>query len=127
MTIPNNMMTPKEQAEIVVKTLDDKRGRNIKLLRTADVTVLADYFVICTATSTTQIKTLADAVEAALEARGETKLHREGYRSGSWVLLDFGCVVAHLFMEEARQFYNLERLWADAEEIDISALLSPGE
>lgn len=121
------MMTPKEIAEIAVKALDAKNAHDLKLLRTTDVTVLADYFVICTASSSTQIKTLADAVEAALEAAGETKLHREGYRGGSWVLLDFGCVVIHLFMEEARQFYNLERLWADAEEIDISGLLEPVE
>ena len=116
------MNTPKQIAEAAVRALDDKNARDLKLLRTTDVTVLADYFVICTATSTTQIKTLADAAEAALEAMGETKLHREGYRGGSWVLLDFGCVVIHLFMEEARQFYNLERLWADAEEISLDSL-----
>ena len=121
------MLTPKEIAEAAVRALDAKNARELKLLRTTDVTVLADYFVICTAASTTQIKTLADACEAALEAVGETKLHREGYRNGSWVLLDFGCVVIHLFMEEARQFYNLERLWSDAEEIDVSGLLGPAE
>ncbi|MBE6913661.1 MAG: ribosome silencing factor [Ruminococcaceae bacterium] len=120
-------MTPKEIAELIVKTLDRKMAHDIKLLRTTDVTVLADYFVLCTATSTTQIKTLADETEAVMEAHGEPKLHREGYRSGGWVLLDFGCVVVHLFMDETRAFYNLERLWADAEEIDISALLCPGE
>lgn len=119
------MMTPKEIAELIVKTLDAKMAQDLKLLRTTDVTVLADYFVICTATSTTQIKTLADEVEAVLEAHGENKLHREGYRSGGWVLIDYGCVVVHLFMEEARQFYNLERLWADAEEINLSALIGP--
>ena len=118
------MMTPKEIAEQIVKTLDGKMAHDLKLLRTTDVTVLADYFVICTATSTTQIKTLADEVEAVMEAKGETKLHREGYRSGGWVLIDFGCVVVHIFMEEARQFYNLERHWADAEEIDISTIIA---
>ena len=116
-------MTPKEIAEQIVRTLDGKMAHDLKLLRTTDVTVLADYFVICTATSTTQIKTLADEVEAVMEAKGETKLHREGYRSGGWVLIDFGCVVVHIFMEEARQFYNLERHWADAEEIDISTII----
>ena len=119
------MMTPNEIAELIVKTLDGKMADDIKLLRTTDVTVLADFFVICTARSTTQIKTLADEVEAVLEAHGENKLHREGYRSGGWVLLDYGCVIVHLFMDESRKFFNLERLWADAEEIDISALLSP--
>lgn len=117
------MMTPNQVAELIVKTLDGKMAHDIKLLRTTDVTVLADYFVICTATSTTQIKTLADEVEAVLENAGEPKLHREGYRGGGWVLIDFGCVVVHLFMDEARQFYNLERLWANAEEIDISTIV----
>ena len=119
------MMTPKEIAEIIVSTLDGKKAEDIKLLRTTDVTVLADYFVICTANSTTQIKTMADEVEAVLEARGENPLHREGYRSGGWVLIDFGCVVVHIFMDETRQFYNLERLWANAEEIDISSMVTP--
>ena len=120
-----HMLTPKEIAELIVKTLDSKMGDDMKLLHTTDVTVLADYFVICTAKSTTQLKTLADEVEAVLEAHGEMKLHREGYHSGGWVLLDYGCVVVHLFMDEARKFFNLERLWADAEEMDVSALLGP--
>ena len=64
-------------------------------------------------------------IQEKLEEMGEQKIHREGYRSGSWVLLDFGCVVVHLFMEEARQFYSLERLWADAKECDITPLLGP--
>ena len=119
------MMTPREIAELTVKTLDGKKARDIKLLHTTDVTVLADYFVICTAGSTTQIKTLADEVERAIEEAGEQVMHREGYRSGGWVLIDLGCVVVHLFMEEMRSFYNLERLWADAEEIDIAPLVQP--
>ena len=119
------MMTPKEIAELAVTTLDGKRARDLKLLRVGDVTVLADYFVICTATSTTQIKSLADELEAVLEEKGEFKLHREGYRGGGGVLNDYGCGVVHLFMEEARQFFGLERLWADGEEVDISALVTP--
>ena len=116
-------MTPQEIAELVVKTLDGKKAHDIKLLHTTDVTVLADYFVLCTATSTTQIKTLADEVEHAVETAGEAVHHREGYRSGGWVLIDLGCVVVHLFMDETRKFYNLERLWADAKEIDISQMI----
>ena len=119
------MLSPEQIAAIAAHALNDKKAKDVKVLKTAEQTVLADYFVICTAASTTQIKTLADEVETVLEAHGENKLHREGYRSGGWVLIDFGCVVVHIFMEEARQFYNLERLWADAEEIDLSALLSP--
>lgn len=121
------MMTPKEIAELVVKTLDGKKAHDIKMLHTTDVTVLADYFVICTASSSTQIKTLADEVERAVETAGEEVLRREGYRSGGWVLIDLGCVVVHLFMDEARKFYNLEHLWSDAAEIDVSPLLAPAD
>lgn len=117
------MMTPREIAETVVGVLADKIGRDIKLLKISNITVLADYFVICTANSTTQIKSLCDEVESVLEAKGEHVLHREGYRSGGWVLLDYGCVVLHVFMEEAREFYGLERLWADGVDEDISALI----
>ena len=118
------MIPARELAEIAAKALDSKKGRDIKVLEIDKITTLADYFVICTAASSTQIKTLGDAVEAALEELGENKIHREGHRSGTWVLLDFGCVVVHLFMEEARQFYNLERLWADAEEIPLDGILT---
>jgi len=114
------MMTPGEIAGCVVSTLDGKKARDIKLLRTREVTILADYFVICTATSTTQLKTLSDEVERILKEKGEAPLRREGHRSGSWVLIDFGCVIVHLFLQEAREFYTLERLWSDAEDIDIS-------
>lgn len=119
------MLTPAQVAEQVVLALDEKKAREIKLLKTAKVTTLADYFVICTANSTTQIKTLSDAVEKALTDAGEPALRREGYRAGGWVLIDFGCVVVHLFMDEIRKFYDLERLWSDAEEVDLSSLLSP--
>ena len=75
--------------------------------------------------STTQIKTLADEVERSVKLAGEETSHREGYRSGGWTLLDFGCVIVHVFTEEARKFYNLERLWSDSEEVTLSSLQSP--
>ena len=118
------MLTPKEIAGLVVNALDNKKAQDIKLLRTRDITILADYFVICTANSTTQLKTLSDEVEISLKEKGETPLRREGHRSGGWVLVDFGCVVVHLFLRESREFYTLERLWSDAEDIDVSALIS---
>ena len=111
-------------AKIAVKALDGKKAREIKLLKTSDVTVLADYFVICTATSTTQVKTLSDIVEHELELVGEKPLRREGYRNGGWVLVDFGCVVVHIFMDETRKFYALEHLWSDAENVDISDIVT---
>ena len=118
------MLTPKEVMEEIVKALDSKKARDIRVLKTDQVSVLADYFVICTAGSTTQIKTLSDETGKALSELGEPPLRNEGYRSGGWVLLDFGCVVVHLFLQEMRQFYDLERLWSDAPQEDISALLT---
>jgi len=114
------MLSPREVAMLAVDVLDSKNAKEIKVLKTEDLTVLANYFVICTATSTTHIKTLSDEVEKVLEANGEVARSKEGYRSGGWVLLDFGCVVVHLFLEEIREFYNLERLWGDAEEVQLA-------
>jgi len=113
------MLSPREVAKLTVDALDAKSARDIKVLKTEDLTVLANYFVICTATSTTHIKTLTDEVEKVLEEAGEVVRRREGYRSGGWVLLDFGCVVVHLFLGEIREFYNLERLWGDAEVVTL--------
>jgi ribosome-associated protein len=110
-------------AETIVGVIAKKIGRDIRLLKIANISVIADYFVLCTANSATQIKSLCDEVEKTMEDAGERILHREGYREGGWVLLDFGCVVVHVFLEEARQFYSLERLWQDAEDVDISALV----
>lgn len=118
------MLEPLEVAKIAVRALDNKKGKDIKLLHTTDVTVLADYFVICTAGSTTQIKTLSDEVEKALKEQGEPSLRTEGYRAGGWVLLDYGCVIVHLFLEEVREFYALERLWGDAREVDIGDIIA---
>jgi len=117
------MMTPNEIAGLVVNALDNKKAVDIKLLRTRDVTILADYFVICSANSSTQLKTLSDEVEKTLKEKGEAPLRREGRRYGGWVLIDFGCVVVHLFLKETRDFYTLERLWSDAEDVDISAII----
>ena len=116
------MMPANELAAVIVKALDAKKGENIQLLKTRDLTTLADYFVICTAGSSTHVKTLTDAVEAAADAVDEPVLRREGHRSGSWVLLDYGCVIVHVIQDEARKFYDLERLWSDAEVIDITGM-----
>lgn len=116
------MLTPKEVAAAAVKTLDAKQAKDITLLRTADVTVLADYFVICTATSSTHVKTLTDEVDRVLSDMGEPPMRREGYRGGGWILLDFGCVIVNIFQQDMREFYNLEHLWNDAEEVPLSSL-----
>lgn len=121
------MLPSRELAEIAVKALDSKKGKEIRLIRIDKITTLAEYFIICTGTSNTQINALCDAVEKELTEKGEEPLHREGYRGGTWVLLDYGCVVVHVFNDEARKFYSLEHLWADGEEVDLSAILPHAE
>ena len=117
------MLTPKEIAYAVTKALDEKKGMNIKLLKIDRVSSLADYFLICTGTSNTHVKTLCDFAEYTLEELGESMLGREGHRGNSWELLDYGTIVIHVFTEEAREFYALERIWADAETVDISDII----
>ena len=118
-------MSPEEIKNAVCKELDERKAVDITVLNVADLTVIADYFVICTATSSTHVKTLTDEVDKALSELGEPPLRREGYRGGGWILLDFGCVIVHIFQKEMREFYNLEHLWSDAEEISLSALPGP--
>ena len=117
------MLTAKEVAYAVTKALDSEKGQDIKLLKIDKVSSLADYFLICTGTSNTHVKTLCDFAEYTLEQLGEPLLGREGHRGNSWELLDYGSIVVHVFTEEARQFYSLERLWADAEQVDISTIV----
>ncbi|WP_298021962.1 ribosome silencing factor [uncultured Dysosmobacter sp.] len=118
-------MTPKELAIIAAKALDEKKGKEISAIEVTEQTTLADYFVIATGTSNTQINALSGAVEKAMkEQAGEDPLRREGYRDGTWVLLDYGCVVVHIFSQEAREFYSLERLWHDGRPVDLSGVLT---
>ncbi|MDR1821074.1 MAG: ribosome silencing factor [Oscillospiraceae bacterium] len=119
----NEELDPLKLLKKAVAALDDKKARDITVLHTHDVTVLSDYFVIATATSAPHIKTLADEVEIRLRETGNPPLHIEGYRSGGWVLVDFGCIVVHLFTQELREFYNLERLWADSPMLSAEELL----
>ena len=117
------MLPSRELAEIAVKALDSKKGKEIRLIRIDKITTLAEYFVICTGTSNTQINALCDAVEKELTEKGEEPLHREGYHGGTWVLLDYGCIAIHVFNAEAREFYGLERLWRDGKPVDISSVI----
>ena len=119
------MMEPKEMALKLAKCLDEKKGLDIKVLETGHLTSLADYFVICTATSNTQVKALSDFCQKELKEAGEMPHHVEGHRGGTWLLLDYSAVVVHIFLEETRDFYDLERLWRDANEIDLTGVLTP--
>ena len=118
------MLNAKEIIETAVKALSDKKGKDLKVLYTADQTTLAEYFIICSGTSNTQVRALADAVEEALSKAGEEPHHIEGHRGGLWTLLDYSAVVIHVFTDEGREFYDLERLWSDAEPVDVSEYLT---
>ena len=117
------MLDPKTIAYNVTKALDEKKGMDIKLLKIDRVSSLADYFLICTGTSNTHVRTLCDYAEYTLEQLGEPMLGREGHHGSAWELLDYGTIVVHVFTEEARKFYDLERLWADAEQVDIRDII----
>ena len=118
-----SLLTSKEMIALAVRALDAKKGKDIKVLYTADQTTLADYFVICTGTSNTQVKALSDAAEDAMTKAGEEPHHVEGHRGGQWTLLDYSAIVVHVFTEEAREFYALERLWSDATSVDLDEYL----
>ena len=106
------MMTPKEIAELVVKTLAGKKAHDIKMLRTTDVTVLADYFVVGGAGSSTQVKALSEYVDEKLSKGYKIEpLHRD--RDAKWIAVDYGSVIMHVLTDEMRAFYQLERLWSD--------------
>jgi ribosome-associated protein len=107
----------------LVRALDKHKGGNIKMIEVGELTSLADTFVIAEGGSSTQVRALADYAEEALKNIGIEPLRVEGYRSQGWIILDYGDVVAHVFHHETRAFYDLERLWKDGEEIDITEFL----
>ena len=106
--------TSKELAEAIAEAASSKKAHDIVLMKMEGLTVATDYVVVCSANSTTQTRAIADAVEEKLDEAGVSFSHKEGYREGEWVLLDYGDVVAHVFMQEAREYYALEQLWGDA-------------
>lgn len=110
--------TPLEIAKAVEKFLDDKKGRDIKVLHVEDITSIADYFVVCTATSNTHVKALSGEVEYQLECRGVNAYHIEGRDNNSWVVLDYCNVIVHIFNREARDFYNLEKLYENTTAVE---------
>ena len=116
-------MNSYEQSILTAKAISSKKGLNIKLIEIGDISSLADYMVIATGTSSTHVKAIADEVEYQLDEAGISVSHIEGYRSNSWILLEYVDVIVHIFSDEAREFYDLERLWQDGKEIDISDIV----
>lgn len=115
-------MTALEISREAVKILDSKKAKDIKVLEIAGISSLGDYFIVASGSSTTQVKALADELEFKLKEQGVTPKRVEGYQSAAWIVLDYYDVIIHLFYEETRQFYSLERLWSDAPLLDISDL-----
>lgn len=117
------IMTPKEIAAVAARALDSKKAVDLEIINVSELTTLGDYLVIASGTSTTQVKALADEVEEKLSEQGVEPHHIEG-RTTSWILLDYTSVMVHVFHTEARNFYALERMWADGERLDVSEFLS---
>jgi ribosome-associated protein len=117
-------VTSFELTKEIVRILDNKKADNIEAIKVRDLTIVADYFVIASATNTTHVKALADEVEYVLNETKKLKpTHVEGYQYANWIVLDYGDVVVHIFFEETRNYYNLERLWSDGEQLNIEELI----
>ena len=117
-------MTSLEQARKIVQVMDSKKAKNIRLIKIEGISSLGDYFVVASASNTTQVKAIADEVEDEMTKLGLEPNRVEGRQSAQWILMDYYDVMVHVFLDEARSFYNLERLWSDAPQLDISDLLT---
>ena len=109
----------RELADAIVKILDAKKARDIRLLKFKEGNDLTDYFVLCTGTATTQIKGYAGELEYRLGEAGVKPFHVDGYETGMWIAMDYAHVIVHIFHKNERDFYRLEKLWSDAEEIPL--------
>ncbi len=112
--------TPRELADAIVKILDARKARDIKLLKFKEGNDLTDYFVLCSGTATTQIKGYAGEIEYRLGEAGVKPLHVDGYDTGMWIAMDYAHVIVHIFHKSERDFYKLEKLWNEAEEIPLT-------
>ena len=115
-------MTSREMAKLAIEGLEDKKAEDIKVIDISEVSVMADYFIIASGMNRNQVQALADNVEEKLH---EVKVHPrqiEGYQSANWVLMDFNDIIVHIFNEEARLFFNLEKIWMDGKLIDASEI-----
>ena len=120
-----NKIDSKTLAIEIAKVLDKKKAQDVRVLKVESLTVLTDYFVIASGTSTTQVGALADEVEYELSQKGIEPYTTEGFDSKNWVLLDYSSVIVHVFVPNSRAYYDLEHLWADGEPVDISEYLTP--
>lgn len=110
----------------MVRSLDTHKAEDIRVIGVTELTSLADYFVIASGTSTTQVRALADYLDKELGEQGVQPLRVEGYETSTWILLDYGTVVVHIFGRDTRAFYDLERLWKDGRPVDVAGYLANG-
>ncbi len=120
-------ISQEKSLETIIRALDSKRAEDIQLIGIRDLTIVADYFVIANGTSNTQTKALADAVEFEMKQKGVEPVRIEGYQGATWIILDYGDIVVHVFYKETRNYYKLERLWSDGEQVDIKKYLAIGD
>lgn len=116
-------MKHEEMIKNIVKILDDKKAENIKAIEIRELTIVADCFIIASGTSSTHVRALAGEVEDAMEILGVRPNHIEGRATG-WTVIDYDTVIVHIFQRESREYYNLERLWQDADYLDIDKILA---
>ena len=116
------MMSGKEMAAMACAALEDKKAADIKVISIEEITTIADYFIIASGSNRNQVQAMADQVEETLGRAGVQMKQREGYETANWILLDFGDIVVHLFDEENRLFYDLERIWRDGKIVEPSDL-----
>ena len=112
----------KEMAKIAFEALEDKKGEDVCAIDISAVSVLADYFVIANGNSDSQVRALVDNVEEKMHKAGYELKEQEGNNSGTWVLLDYGDIIIHIFDRENRPFYNLERIWSDGKDVEMNEL-----
>lgn len=115
---------PYEIAENIIKILDERKGISIRLLHVEGQSSITDYLVLCTGSSNTQIKALAGEVEYKMSLCGLESLNIDGYNEGTWIVIDYGPVMVHVFSRDMRDFYKLEKLYGETSEVDISGILT---
>ena len=115
-------MTSKELAKLACDALDDKKGLEIKVINIENVSTLADYFIIASGTNHNQVQAMADNVDETLGRAGYEPKQIEGYQNANWILMDYRDIVIHIFDEENRLFYDLERIWRDGTVVEVEDL-----
>ena len=121
------MNKSKEMTELAIAALEDKKGNDIRVIDIRNVSIIADYFIIASGSNKNQVQTLADNAEKALRQAGYEPRQLEGYGTASWILMDFNDIIIHVFSEEDRLFYDLERIWRDGKTLDLSEFKTVSE